>query len=98
MNEAIGSINEVCAFLELASLRGFLPFEVSRRLRVKAVELLKMTIGLVKRNQSTVGVKGENFKVDDYSKSHLYQRSTDLMQSIYLLVDDVDLEISDKDW
>lgn len=93
LNKVLGSINKVCALLESASLRGFLPFKDSRRLKVKAVELLKMTIGLVKRNRSVVGIR-----IDDYSKSYLYQRSSDLMQSIYLLIDDVDLEISDKDW
>jgi four helix bundle protein len=99
LNEAIGSINRICAFLELAYLRGFLPFEVFRQLTYQAVELLRMTIGLVKKNRkSNKATEGGNISVDEFGKSLLYKRSIDLMQSIYLLVDDVELKISDKDW
>jgi four helix bundle protein len=99
LNETIGSINKICALLELASLRGFLPFEVSRQLTLLAVELLRMTMGLVKKNRkNNKAIERENLSVDEFSKSSLYKRSTDLMQSIYLLVDDVDFKISDKDW
>lgn len=99
LNETIRNINKICALSELASLRGFLPFEVSRQLTSKAVELLRMTIGLVKKNRKgNKATEGENISVEEFGKSSLYKRSTDLMQSIYLLVDDADFKISDKNW
>ncbi|MCH6265096.1 four helix bundle protein [Neobacillus citreus] len=95
LNGALLCISQCRTLLQLALVRGFLMYEEFQEAECKAVELLKMSFTLIKRlEQYVTNIEVEKWMVEDFRQSHLYNRSIDLMQTIYWLVDSVDFEIN----
>jgi four helix bundle protein len=95
LNGALECISQCRTLIQLALVRGFLMYEQFQEVDCKAVELLKMSFTLIKRlEQYVTNIEVKKWMVEDFRQSHLYNRSIDLMQTIYWLVDSVDIEIN----
>lgn len=97
LNVAIGGISQIKSLIELALVRSFITFEHFNQVDSNASELLKMSFGLIKRLKENVGnAEVKRWWVEDFRQSHLYNRSIDLFQSIYMLVDMIDFNINEE--
>lgn len=98
LNVVISSIAQIRSLIELALVRGFISFELFNQVDSNATELLKMSFSLIKRLKENSGNAEVNkWRIEDFRQSHLYNRSIDLMQSIYHLVDCIEFDISLKE-
>ncbi|WP_442598171.1 four helix bundle protein [Neobacillus sp. D3-1R] len=94
LNVAIKSISQCRSLIDLALVRDYITFEQYQKADIEAVELLKISFSLIKRlKQYVKNIEVKSWRVVDFRQSHLYNRSIDLMQSIYWLVDSVDIDI-----
>ncbi|MBT2694622.1 four helix bundle protein [Bacillus sp. ISL-55] len=97
LNIAMKCINECRSLFQMAHVRGYLPSENFHQADADAIELLKMSFSLIKRlKQYPTNIIVDKWQVEDFHRFHLYNRSIDLMQSIYWLVDSVGFEINDE--
>lgn len=98
LNVTIWSISQIRSLIEMALVRGFITLERFNQVNSDASELLKMSFGLIKRLKENVGNAEVNkWWVEDFRQSHLYNRSIDLMQSIFWLVDSINFDINVED-
>ncbi|MEC1157821.1 four helix bundle protein [Cytobacillus horneckiae] len=98
LNVAIGGISQIKSLIEIALVRSFITFGQYNQIDSDATELLKMSFSLIKRFKENVGNAEVNkWRIDDFQQSNLYNRSIDLMQSIYYLVDCIEFDISLKE-
>lgn len=97
LNIAMKCINECRSLFQMAHVRGYLPSENFHQADADAIELLKMSFSLIKRlKQYPTNTIVDKWQVEDFHRFHLYNRSIDLMQSIYWLVDSEGFEINDE--
>lgn len=97
LNVAIQHISQCKSLLEMALVRGTITFDEFSKADSVVAELLKMSFTLIKRLKNSVAhLKIKKWQVEDFRQSHLYNRSIDLMQSIYYFIDNPDLYINEK--
>jgi four helix bundle protein len=95
LNVALGIISQNRTLLEMALVFNYITFEKFQQADSKAIELLKMSFSLITRlKQHVENIEVGKWRVEDFRQSHLYNRSIDLMQSIYWLVDSIYISIN----
>jgi four helix bundle protein len=98
LNVEIGSISQSRSLLEMALVFSYITFEKFQQADSKAIELLKMSFSLITRLKQHVEIIDvDKWRVEDFRQSHLYNRSIDLMQSIYWLVDSINFNITPEE-
>jgi four helix bundle protein len=98
LNVAIENISQCKSLLEMALVRGSITFDEFSKADSVATELLKMAFTLIKRLKNSVThLKIKKWQVEDFRQFHLYNRSINLMESIYYFIDNPDLNINEVD-
>jgi four helix bundle protein len=99
LNDTLVTIHKCRALMDIALVQSRISYETYQKVDSLAFEMLRMSISLMNRAKQHINENEQDkmVAVVDFRRSHMYQRSIDLMQILYWFMDSDQLKMDLRD-